>query len=94
MLFPPSKTRMSEMETTADPLATMLLTGGGSAGTMGLLMYLFMTKFKNGNGNSPDQDSGMREVCHKLDQTNELLNELLRSQARTEGLLQNLNHRG
>tara|TARA_R100000458_G_C8255369_1_gene231557 strand:- start:712 stop:960 length:249 start_codon:yes stop_codon:yes gene_type:complete len=82
------------MEPTAtDPLATMLLTGGGSAGTMGLLMYLFMNKFKNGN-NNVSTDSGMKEVCHKLDQTNELLNELLRSQARTEGLLQNLNHRG
>ena len=82
------------METAADPLATKLLTGGGSAGTMGLLMYLFMTKFKNGNNNGAGPDNGMKEVCHKLDQTNELLNELLRSQARTEGLLQNLNHRG
>ena len=81
------------METTADPM-TMLLTGTGGAGTMGVLVYLMMNKLKNGNGNISDAAAEMREVAHKLDQTNELLNELLRSQARTEGLLQNLNRGG
>jgi len=81
------------MEPASDPIA-MLLTGGGSAGTGAVLAYMIMNKLKNGNNSTPDAASEMREVAHKLDQTNELLNELLRSQARTEGLLQNLTHRG
>jgi ATP-dependent protease ClpP protease subunit len=70
----------------SDPI-TMLLTGGGSAGTGAVLAYLMMNKFKGGNGGS-DAAAEMRAVANKLDQTNELLNELLRSHARLEGLLQ------
>jgi len=36
----------------------------------------------------------MRAVAQKLDHTNELLNEMLRSQSRLEGLLQGHNQRG
>ena len=71
----------------SDPIA-MLLTGGGSAGTGAVLAYVLMNKFKGGNGGGSDAVAEMREVAHKLDQTNELLNELLRSHARLEGLLQ------
>jgi len=81
------------MEPASDPIA-MLLTGGGSAGTGAILAYMLMNKFKNGNGANADAASEMREVAKKLDQTNELLHELARGQARTEGLLQNLTHRG
>jgi len=55
---------------------------------------MIMNKLKNGNGSSDEAVSEMREVAKKLDQTNELLHELARGQARTEGLLQNLTHRG
>ena len=81
------------MEGTSDPIA-MLLTGGGSAGTGAILAYMIMNKLKNGNGSSDEAVSEMREVAKKLDQTNELLHELARGQARTEGLLHNLTHRG
>ena len=81
------------MEGTSDPIA-MLLTGGGSAGTGAILAYMIMNKLKNGNGSSDEAVSEMREVAKKLDQTNELLHELARGQSRTDGLLQNLTHRG
>jgi len=43
-----------------------------------------------GNGKPADNSdlkSELANIAHKLDNTNELLNELLRSQARLEGIL-------
>lgn len=82
------------MEAGGDPLYMLLTTGGGGIGGGALTAYL-LTRLtgKNGNGSS-DAVNEMRMVAQKLDHTNELLNELLRAQARTEGLLQNLSHRG
>ena len=77
------------MEGGSDPIS-LLLTGGGSAGTGAILAYLMMQRMgKNGNGNG---DSGaviaeLKDVAGKLDETNNLLQELLRAQARMEGSL-------
>lgn len=77
----------------ADPIS-MLITGGGGVGGGALTAYV-LTKLasKNGSG-SDDAAVEMRSVASKLDHTNELLNELLRSHARLEGLLQHSNQRG
>lgn len=79
--------------TTTDPI-NMLLTTGGGAGT-GVVAYYLLTKVvRNGNGtgstsaaSDPDTVNALRDVAHKLDQTNELLQEMLRSQNRVEGML-------
>ena len=84
------------MEGGSDPIS-LLLTGGGSAGTGAILAYLMMQRMgKNGNGNG---DSGaviaeLKDVAGKLDETNNLLQELLRAQARMEGSLTHISNRG
>ena len=84
------------MEGGSDPIS-LLLTGGGSAGTGAVLAYMLMSKMgKNGNGNG---DSGaviaeLKDVAGKLDETNNLLQELLRAQARMEGSLTHISNRG
>ena len=84
------------MEGGSDPIS-LLLTGGGSAGTGAILAYLMMSKMgKNGNGNG---DNGaviaeLKDVAGKLDETNNLLQELLRAQARMEGSLTHISNRG
>ena len=83
------------MEGGSDPIS-LLLTGGGSAGTGAILAYLMMQRMgKNGNGNG---DSGavlaeLKDVAGKLDETNNLLQELLRAQARMEGSLTHISQR-
>lgn len=82
------------MEPGSDPVTMLLTTGGGGLGGGAITAYV-LTKLagKNGNGGS-DAAVEMRAVAQKLDHTNELLNELLRAQARMEGLLQHHNQRG
>lgn len=77
------------MEPTTDPVMTILTTGGGGIGGGALTAYI-LTRLtsKNGNGSSDTAAAAMHEVANKLDHTNELLNELLRSHARLEGLMQ------
>ena len=53
--------------------------GGGVAA--GILVSRMLNQ-KNGSNND-----GLKDIADKLDDTNELLNELLRSQARLEGIL-------
>ena len=83
------------MEGGSDPIS-LLLTGGGSAGTGAILAYLMMTKMgKNGGGGS-DNDAviaELKDVANKLDETNNLLQELLRAQARMEGSLTHISQR-
>ncbi len=83
------------MEGGSDPIS-LLLTGGGSAGTGAILAYLMMTKMgKNGSGSS-DNDAviaELKDVANKLDETNNLLQELLRAQARMEGSLTHISQR-
>lgn len=83
------------MEPGSDPVAMLLTTGGGGLGGGAITAYV-LTKLagKNGNGNGSDVAAEMRAVASKLDHTNELLNEMLRSQSRLEGLLQGHNQRG
>jgi hypothetical protein len=83
------------MEPGSDPVTMLLTTGGGGLGGGAITAYV-LTKLagKNGNGNGSDAAVEMRSVAQKLDHTNELLNELLRAQARMEGLLQHHNQRG
>jgi hypothetical protein len=74
--------------TSSDPIAMLLTTGGGGIGG-GALTAWVLTKLAAKNGNGTDSAAAeMRAVANKLDHTNELLNELLRSHARLEGLLQ------
>jgi len=82
------------MEPGSDPVTMLLTTGGGGLGGGAITAYV-LTKLagKNGNGGA-DAAAEMRAVAQKLDHTNELLNELLRAQARMEGLLQHHNQRG
>ena len=71
-----------EPTTTTDPL-TYLMTGGGvGGGAVGGYLLSRLLGSKNGN-------SELTAIAQKLDQTNELLNEPLRSQARLEGILSN-----
>jgi hypothetical protein len=53
--------------------------GGGAAG--GFLLSRLL------NNRSDSGDSELKTIANKLDNTNELLNELLRSHARLEGIL-------
>lgn len=82
------------MEGGSDPIS-LLLTGGGSAGTGAVLAYMLMNRFKNYNGNeSNDAVIGqLKDVANKLDETNSLLQELLRAQARMEGSLSHISQR-
>lgn len=83
------------MEGGSDPIS-LLLTGGGSAGTGAILAYLMMSKMGKNGGNS-DSDAviaELKDVAGKLDETNNLLQELLRAQARMEGSLTHISNRG
>ena len=56
----------------------------GAAGAVG--GYLLSRVLGNNNGKA-DNSAELTTIANKLDQTNELLNELLRSHARLEGVL-------
>jgi len=56
--------------------------GGGAAG--GFMQSRLLNKPSWDSG-----DSELKTIANKLDNTNELLNELLRSHARLEGILSN-----
>ena len=75
-----------------DPAATEglssylhLLMGGGGLGG-GAAGGFLLSKLLN---NRDSGDSELKTIANKLDNTNELLNELLRSHARLEGILSN-----
>ena len=76
------------MEPTTDPIS-MLITGGGGLGGGAVGGYLLSRLLGNNNNNSgkADNSAELTNIANKLDQTNELLNELLRSHARLEGAL-------
>ena len=67
----------------------MLITGGGGLGGGAVGGYLLSRLLGNNNNNSgkADNSAELTNIANKLDQTNELLNELLRSHARLEGAL-------
>ena len=73
------------MEPTTDPI-TYLMTGGGVGGGAvgGYMLSPVLGNHSNGNKQSNPE---LVAIANKLDQTNELLNELLCSQARLEGVL-------
>ena len=77
-----------------DPAATEtasylhLLMGGGGLGGGGAGGFL-LSKLLNNRTGGDSGDSELRAIANKLDNTNELLNELLRSHARLEGILSN-----
>jgi hypothetical protein len=75
------------METGSDPITMLLTTGGGGIGGGALTAYV-LTRLAGKNGSSDSSNNDLKLVADKLDHTNELLNELLRSHARLEGLLQ------
>ena len=74
-----------------DPAATdtasylHLLMGGGGLGGGAAGGFLLSRILNNRSGDSGDSE--LRAIANKLDNTNELLNELLRSHARLEGIL-------
>ena len=77
------------MDPSTDPIS-MLVTGGGGLGGGAIGGYLLSRVLSNGKGNdNADLKNELAGIGHKLDNTNELLNELLRSQARLEGILAN-----
>ena len=57
----------------------------GAAGAVG--GYLLSRGLGNNNNGKADNSAELTLIANKLDQTNELLNELLRSHARLEGAL-------
>ena len=73
------------MEPTTDPI-TYLMTGGGVGGGAvgGYILSRVLGNHSSGNKQSNPE---LVAIAAKLDQTNELLNELLRSHARLEGAL-------
>jgi len=75
------------METGSDPITMLLTTGGGGIGGGALTAYI-LTRLAGKNGSNDSNSNDLKLVADKLDHTNELLNELLRSHARLEGLLQ------
>ena len=76
-----------------DPIATdtasylHLLMGGGGLGGGAAGGFLLSRLLNNRSGDSGDSE--LKTIANKLDNTNELLNELLRSHARLEGILSN-----
>jgi len=74
------------MEPTTDPIS-MLITGGGGLGGGAVGGYLLSRLMGNNNNGKADNSAELTNIANKLDQTNELLNELLRSHARLEGAL-------
>ena len=71
--------------TTTDPIS-MLITGGGGLRGGAVGCYLLSRLLGNNNGKA-DNSAELTNIANKSDQTNELLNELLRSHARLEGAL-------
>jgi len=77
------------MDPGTDPIG-MIVSGGGGLGGGAIGGYLLSRVLSNGKGNeNADIKNELAGIGHKLDNTNELLNELLRSQARLEGILAN-----
>ena len=76
------------MEPTTDPI-TYLITGGGVGG--GAVGGYILSRVLGNNGNNDSKHISpkpeLANIAYKLDQTNELLNELLRSHSRLEGIL-------
>lgn len=72
-----------------DPLSMIVSGGGGLGGGAigGYVLSRILSNGKNGNNDVSDIKSELTGIAHRLDNTNELLNELLRSQARLEGIL-------
>ena len=64
-----------------------LLTGGGGLGGGAAGGFLLSKLLNNRSGDSGDSE--LKTIANKLDNTNELLNELLRYHARLEGILSN-----
>ena len=72
------------MEPTTDPIAYLMTGGGVGGGALdGYILSRVLGNHSNGKHPNPD----LVAIANKLDRTNELLNELLRSQARLEGVL-------
>jgi len=77
------------MDPGTDPIG-MIVSGGGGLGGGAIGGYLLSRVLSNGkSSDSADLKNELAGIGHKLDNTNELLNELLRSQARLEGILAN-----
>jgi len=77
------------MDPGTDPIG-MIVSGGGGLGGGAIGGYLLSRVLSNGKGNeNADIKNELAGIGHKLDNTNELLNELLRSQARLEGIYAN-----
>ena len=72
------------MDPVADPIS-MIVSGGGGLGGGAVGGYLLSKVI----GNKGDNGDGLKVLAAKLDHTNELLNELLRSHARLEGIFSN-----
>ena len=72
-----------------DPLSMIVSGGGGLGGGAigGYVLSRILSNGKNGTNDVSDIKSELTGIAHRLDNTNELLNELLRSQARLEGIL-------
>ena len=72
-----------------DPLSMIVSGGGGLGGGAigGYVLSRILNNGKNGTNDVSDIKSELTGIAHRLDNTNELLNELLRSQARLEGIL-------
>ena len=72
-----------------DPLSMIVSGGGGVGGGAigGYVLSRILNNGKNGTNDVSDIKCELTGIAHRLDNTNELLNELLRSQARLEGIL-------
>lgn len=79
------------MEPGSDPITMLLTTGGGGLGGGALGGYL-ISRLMQQQGkpiiDNNDLNKGLERIADRLDHTNELLNQLLRSHARLEGLLE------
>jgi hypothetical protein len=74
------------MDPGTDPIG-MIVSGGGGLGGGAIGGYLLSRVLGNGKTNdSSELKNELAQIGHKLDNTNELLNELLRSNARMEGI--------
>ena len=81
------------MPDSVDPI-TMILTNGGTGLGGGAITAYILTKVLGKNNNTEDQTvEQLKSLGQKIDNTNELLNELLRSQAKLECVLHNINQR-
>ena len=72
------------MEPTTDRITYLMTSGGVGGGAVGgNILCRVLGNHSKGKHPNPD----LVAIANKLDRTNELLNELLRSQARLEGVL-------